>query len=189
MSPVRLARIDLFPVKSFDSVTAKSARLLPSGGLENDRRFALFDAQGKFINGKGTPLVHALNLTFDDAIEHVTIATRDGSGEQTYSLAADRPAIESRLADRHHFGMAGPLNQFGDPDVALLLRVMRMRADGAEHVGESIGEGDESPLLPHARGDRHHAAYVCGRRARHDRVEILAEIRKVEMAVTIDEHG
>jgi uncharacterized protein YcbX len=140
MSPVRLARIDLFPVKSFDSVTAKSARLLPSGGLENDRRFALFDAQGKFINGKGTPLVHALNLTFDDAIEHVTIATRDGSGEQTYSLAADRPAIESRLAE--HFGQPVTLREdtaAGFPDDTLAAGPTVLAAETLAAVADWFG--------------------------------------------------
>lgn len=117
---VRLARIDLYPIKSFDPVTVQSARLLPSGGIENDRRFALFDAQGKVVNGKRTPFVHALRFTFDDAIEHVTIAARDGSCEQTYSLADDRAALASRLAE--HFGQPVTLREnpaAGFPDDTL----------------------------------------------------------------------
>lgn len=116
---VRLARIDLHPVKSFDPVSVSAARVLPSGALDHDRRFALFDAQGKCVNGKRTPLVHALRFSFDEALEQVTIADRRGCGE-TFSLAADRTAIEARLTD--HFGTPVTLREnpaAGFPDDTL----------------------------------------------------------------------
>lgn len=117
---VRLARIDLFPIKSFDPVAVESARVLPSGGIEHDRRFALFDPQGKFINGKRTPLVHALRLSFDETFERVTIADRYGDREEAFSLAGDRSAIESRLSE--HFGTPVTLREdaaSGFPDDTL----------------------------------------------------------------------
>ncbi|HEX6986778.1 MAG TPA: MOSC N-terminal beta barrel domain-containing protein, partial [Planctomycetaceae bacterium] len=99
---VRLVRIDLFPIKSFDPVSVGAVRVLPSGSLENDRRFAVFDRAGRFVNGKRTPLVHALRTSFDDAFEEVTIADRRGGRSETFPLADGRPAIEARLSE--HFG-------------------------------------------------------------------------------------
>lgn len=117
---VRLARIDLFPIKSLDAVTVESARVLPSGAIENDRRFALVDAQGKFVNGKRTSLVHALRVSFDAACERLTLADRRDGREQSFSLVDDRPAIESRLSE--HFAVPVSLREdtaVGFPDDTL----------------------------------------------------------------------
>ncbi len=40
----RLARIVIYPVKSLDGVALEQARQLPSGALEHDRQWAIFDA-------------------------------------------------------------------------------------------------------------------------------------------------
>jgi len=108
---VRLARIDIYPVKSFDPVTVAAARLLPSGGIEHDRRFALVDAQGKWVNGKRNPLVHALRFSFDAALEQVTVTDRRDGREDVFSLASDCPALEARLSE--HFG--DPVTLHEDP--------------------------------------------------------------------------
>ena len=64
MSKVRLARIDLFPLKSFDAMTVEQAAVLPSGALRHDRQFVLCDSAGKWVNGKRTPRVHEFDVTF-----------------------------------------------------------------------------------------------------------------------------
>lgn len=61
----RLARILIYPLKSFDAVSVDEARVLPSGALEHDRQFALVDSAGKFINGKRTPKILSLRTDFD----------------------------------------------------------------------------------------------------------------------------
>jgi len=56
--------ITLYPVKSLDELSVAEARVLPSGGLENDRRWRLVDMEGRVVNAKRSPLVHAIRAEF-----------------------------------------------------------------------------------------------------------------------------
>ena len=56
--------ITLYPVKSLDGVNVAEARVLPSGALENDRRWRLVDMEGRVVNAKRTPLCHAIRAEF-----------------------------------------------------------------------------------------------------------------------------
>lgn len=60
----RLDLITLYPLKSLDGVEVAEARLLPSGGLEHDRRWRLVDMEGRVVNAKRTPLCHAIRAEF-----------------------------------------------------------------------------------------------------------------------------
>jgi len=59
-----LDRITIYPVKSLDGIDVAEARVLPSGGLENDRRWQLVDMDGRVLNAKRTPLCHAIRAEF-----------------------------------------------------------------------------------------------------------------------------
>ena len=67
--------------------------------------------------------------------------------------------------------------------------MMRMGADRAIDVGKSLGDGEKpaEPLHPGRDGDD--AADPRRLGARDDGVEILGEIRKVEVAMAVNEHG
>ena len=56
--------ITLYPVKSLDGLAVPAARVLPSGALENDRRWRLVDMEGRVVNAKRTPLFHAIRAEF-----------------------------------------------------------------------------------------------------------------------------
>jgi uncharacterized protein YcbX len=101
-----LDRITIYPVKSLDGLDVAEARVLPSGGLENDRRWQLTDLEGRVLNAKRTPLFHAIRAEFDLggagglasstgnvihlAIDHAAVAARAISGiERLASLAAE----------------------------------------------------------------------------------------------------
>lgn len=60
-----LDRITIYPIKSLDGIDVTSVAVLPSGGLENDRRFALFDAEGRYVNGKRTAAFHRIRAKYD----------------------------------------------------------------------------------------------------------------------------
>lgn len=142
---VRLAHIDLYPIKSFDPVAVEQARVLPAGCLQQDRRFALFDAEGRFVNGKRTPLVHALRLSLDAAFEQVTIADRAGGDERNYSLDSDRGAIESRFSK--HFGFPVKLREAaetGFPDDTLASGPTIIAAETLAAVADWFGLTFES---------------------------------------------
>ncbi|MEI7780422.1 MAG: MOSC N-terminal beta barrel domain-containing protein [Planctomycetota bacterium] len=56
--------ITLYPVKSLDGLAVHSARVRPSGALENDRRWRLVDMEGRVVNAKRTPLFHVIRAEF-----------------------------------------------------------------------------------------------------------------------------
>ncbi|MCA9038987.1 MAG: MOSC N-terminal beta barrel domain-containing protein [Planctomycetaceae bacterium] len=62
-----LSRIAIYPVKSLNPVYVDEVNVLPSGALENDRRWALVDEEGKFVNGKREPKIHQLHMEYRDS--------------------------------------------------------------------------------------------------------------------------
>jgi uncharacterized protein YcbX len=55
-----LERITIYPIKSLDGVVVDDACVLPSAGLEHDRRWQLVDMEGRVVNAKRTPWLHAI---------------------------------------------------------------------------------------------------------------------------------
>lgn len=94
-----LARIHIYPVKSLDGVSVDQAVLLPSGALEHDRRYALRDSEGNFINGKSTPALHALRCQFDLAERRLTVRIEGREETHTFDLNADAPAFSAWMSD------------------------------------------------------------------------------------------
>ena len=118
--PVRLSQINIFPLKSFDSTVQNEMRVLPAGCLENDRRFALFDAAGKVVNGKRTPLVHALDIAFNDDHTEITIGEPARSRVEVHPLPGGIERVNKRFSE--HFGFPVILRenrQSGFPDDTL----------------------------------------------------------------------
>lgn len=60
-----LDRITIYPVKSLDGLDLEEAVLLPSGGLEHDRRWQLVDMEGRVVNAKRTAVCHAIRAAYD----------------------------------------------------------------------------------------------------------------------------
>jgi uncharacterized protein YcbX len=60
-----LDRITLYPVKSLDGVDVESARVLPCGGLEHDRRWRLVDMEGRVVNAKRNARFHPIRAEYD----------------------------------------------------------------------------------------------------------------------------
>src|SRR5665213_3867232 len=60
-----VASISVYPIKSFGPALVASSRIVDGGGLEHDREFGLFDADGKFVNGKRNAKVHQLTASID----------------------------------------------------------------------------------------------------------------------------
>ena len=79
-----LSRITIYPVKSLEGYDVDEATVLPGGALDYDRRFAIRDAAGKWVNGKRTDDVHRLRSSFD-------LASR---------------TLELRIGDNGHSGLA-----------------------------------------------------------------------------------
>ncbi|NBW86626.1 MAG: hypothetical protein EBR23_07310, partial [Planctomycetia bacterium] len=86
-----LERITIHPVKSLDGVEVAEARVLPSGALEHDRRWQIVDMEGRVVNAKRTPLLHAIRAEFD--LDGASVAGRPGPGANVVSLAVDPAAL------------------------------------------------------------------------------------------------
>jgi uncharacterized protein YcbX len=70
----RLANIRLHPIKALDPVSVREARIGPGGGLEFDRAWALFSADGQWVNGKRTAAVHLIRAAFAPDVSSVTLS-------------------------------------------------------------------------------------------------------------------
>ena len=70
----------LHPIKGLPPADVSEAMVLASGALALDRRWALMDARGRFVNGKNVPAIHTLDARFDVSALEVTL---DG---RTFSL-------------------------------------------------------------------------------------------------------
>jgi len=70
----RLANIRLHPIKSLDPVCVNEARIGPAGGLEHDRAWALYSADGQWVNGKRSAAVHFIRAEFAPDLKSVTLS-------------------------------------------------------------------------------------------------------------------
>ena len=76
---MRLGQIQIFPIKSLDGVLVEHAQITSGGILENDRVYAIFDKDGRVVNGKRTARVHELRCDFDAKIKEVRLWQNGGS--------------------------------------------------------------------------------------------------------------
>lgn len=77
-----LTRLHVYPIKALDAVLVNEARVLASGALEFDRRWALVDARGRFVNGKNRAEVHSIRAEYDLATLQVALDGRTFSLER-----------------------------------------------------------------------------------------------------------
>ncbi|MGA7953467.1 MAG: MOSC N-terminal beta barrel domain-containing protein [Gloeobacterales cyanobacterium] len=110
-----LARIDIYPIKSLDGLTLPQATVLSSGALQHDREFALFDEQGKFVNGKHNKKVHAIRSYFD--IHTQALSLQIEAQKQVFYIHEEHLKLETWFSD--YFGFPVSLkqaSQTGFPD-------------------------------------------------------------------------
>ena len=94
-----LARIAIYPLKSFDPLLVNEAVVLPNGALQHDRQFALVDAAGKFINAKRTPVVHGLALELDPVDRTLTARRRSDTAVFRWQIDDQRDDLQRWLSD------------------------------------------------------------------------------------------
>ncbi|BAZ32269.1 MOSC domain-containing protein [Cylindrospermum sp. NIES-4074] len=128
-----LAKILLYPIKSLDGVEVETATVFPSGALKwdggtptvgdglrptvGDREFAIFDAQGKFVNGKRHHKIHLLRSEFSLESRTITLQIPGSDSKQVFHLDAERPALEATLSDFFGFPVTLVQNSLmGFPD-------------------------------------------------------------------------
>lgn len=95
MTP-HLAHILIYPVKALDGVEVGASEVLASGALAWDRRFAMFDGSGKYVNGKKNARVHLLRSSFDFAAQRLELAG-EGAPAAAFDVQSERAALERWL--------------------------------------------------------------------------------------------
>ena len=95
---MQLGRITIFPIKSLDGVSLETCRVTGGGILEKDRIYAIYDTQGKVVNGKRTARVHELRCAFDAGIREIRLWQNGETARNQFQL--DNPApLEKWLSD------------------------------------------------------------------------------------------
>jgi len=94
-----LSEVRIYPVKSLDPELVDSVALAESGALVPDRRYAIFDADGDYVNGKNERQTHRLRSDYDFDGGRLRLREQGTDEWTAFDPDADRAALESWLAD------------------------------------------------------------------------------------------
>ena len=84
MPEIEVTGLTIYPVKSMKGINLKQAVLTPYG-LENDRRFMVVDANGRFVTQRDLP---CLALVHTQLAADSLVLSREGHGSATVPLSA-----------------------------------------------------------------------------------------------------
>ncbi len=87
----KLRRITVYPIKSLDGHDLSESTVLPNGALADDRRYALVDGWGKYINGKTCPAIHGIRATFSEDVQNVTLSCE--GQQKSFAMAAEQAGL------------------------------------------------------------------------------------------------
>jgi uncharacterized protein YcbX len=88
-----ISRINIYPIKSLPGVTVASSDVLGSGALKWDRRLALVEPNGEFVNLKRVPELHQIRADFQLDIPSVRLWTEHSVTARTFHLDDDRESL------------------------------------------------------------------------------------------------
>ena len=95
----QVGKILIYPIKSLDGVERDRASVVSPGTLEFDRRWAIVDSKGKYVNGKRTAKVHQLRCHFDLTEPSVSLQKSGETATTTFNLVTDVEKINQWLSD------------------------------------------------------------------------------------------
>lgn len=93
-----LAQITVYPIKSLDGVSVDACGFVSSGGLEWDRRLAIVDGEGNWVNGKRSLAVHLIRATYDLPSGTVRLK-REGAAEAIFDLHPSNAGLAEWLSE------------------------------------------------------------------------------------------
>ncbi|MEM8674229.1 MAG: MOSC N-terminal beta barrel domain-containing protein [Cyanobacteria bacterium P01_G01_bin.67] len=88
-----VAQLYIYPIKSLDRVACDHVTILKSGALKGDRTWAIFDADGNFVNGKRNRKIHALRSKFEPETNQLSLWTLGNNQAATFDLIAEQKLI------------------------------------------------------------------------------------------------
>ena len=112
-----VAKLFIYPIKSLDWVECARVTILESGAIKGDRRWAIFDTDGNFVNGKRNAKVHKLRSQFDLATNTLSLGIQGTNQASKFNLAESQQAICRWLESYFGFPVTIEQNlQMGFPD-------------------------------------------------------------------------
>ncbi|MBE9004839.1 MOSC N-terminal beta barrel domain-containing protein [Fortiea sp. LEGE XX443] len=112
-----LAKILIYPIKSLDGVEVTQTKVLSSGALECDRKFAIIDEEGRFVNGKRHAKIHLLRAQFSISNRTISLQIPNHDLPRVFHLDAEQQTLAATLSDFFGFPLTIVQNPFmGFPD-------------------------------------------------------------------------
>ncbi|MCU4924801.1 MOSC N-terminal beta barrel domain-containing protein [Halobacteria archaeon AArc-dxtr1] len=93
----RLQSAIVYPIKSLDGTTVERATVAEGGGLAWDRRYAVVDDAGEYVNGKRERAIHRIDAAYDLVAETVTVTAPDAP-TKTFGLEDERDELAAWLS-------------------------------------------------------------------------------------------
>jgi len=90
-----LERITVYPIKSLDGIDLNKVEITQGGSLRFDREFALFDEDGKFINGKKFGQIHLIRSIYYLNERLVEFSIEKDNFKKVFHLEKEKTEIES----------------------------------------------------------------------------------------------
>ena len=94
-----LGAIAIHPIKSLPPVQVASARIVECGALEHDREFALFDAEGKYVNAKRYQSIHLIRATIDWKEATVFLMSPSDTKPNAFHIPTQQAELEQWLSE------------------------------------------------------------------------------------------
>lgn len=88
---MHVARITIWPVAGLGGHDVEAARVLPSGALENDRRWRLVDVEGRPLGGLALRRLRAVRAEIDPVARTIGLSIAGAAGAETPGIAATFP--------------------------------------------------------------------------------------------------
>ncbi|KYC41657.1 molybdenum cofactor biosysynthesis protein [Scytonema hofmannii PCC 7110] len=98
-----VSRLFIYPIKSLDRVSIENITVLKSGALKQDRKFAIFDKSGHFVNGKRNDQIHAIRSEFDLETNIVSLRVQETDRVNIFHVEKEREALECWLGEFFNF--------------------------------------------------------------------------------------
>ncbi|MBL8022502.1 MAG: MOSC N-terminal beta barrel domain-containing protein [Leptospirales bacterium] len=96
MSAASVERIVVYPIKSLDGVSVQQAEITEAGALVHDRKYAIVDSAGNFVNAKRFSNIHEIRASYSADLSRVTLSAK--SKEESFALN-DQKGIAAWLSN------------------------------------------------------------------------------------------
>ncbi len=93
-----LTKLRIYPIKSLDPVELNSVKI-GEHCLLGDRKYAILNKEGEFINGKRTGRVNQLETKFDLELNQVSFNTRGNNDKRSFDLSHETEKAEAFLTE------------------------------------------------------------------------------------------